>query len=542
MRRIQLLDCTLRDGGYLNDWEFGHSHLISLPERSVASGVDIVELGFLDDRRPFDENRCIMPNTSCMTQMYGRIDKKESMFVAMIDYGTCDISNLQPCEETCLDGIRVIFKKHLMHEAMEYCAEVKKLGYKVFSQLVSITSFTDDDLMELIELVNEVKPYAVSMVDTYGLMNPRRIKHYFPILDKYVDDSVGIGFHAHNNFQLGFANAMTFMEMPGHHDLVVDGSIYGMGKSAGNAPLELLMMELNQNYGKQYRIGPILEAIDESILGFQQRYRWGYQEYFYLCGVNECHPNYVGQFQKKENITSSKLYELLGMIEPHDTKLLYNRGAGEEIYEQYLGQITQDKDCYKQLKHTLQGKKILVIGPGKNIQLQAERVANYIESEKPVIISINYVPGAYRVDYVFVTNIHRYQQMADALLECKNRDIKIIATSNVEARAEQFEYQLERVPLLEKQERIKDNSFLMLLKVLQKVGVSSVACAGLDGYSEKEDNYFNPKMEYSFIKEEATHLNRYIREFIQEHFEDMEIEFITYSRYTEEEDCNLAGF
>lgn len=250
MRNIQLLDCTLRDGGYVNDWEFGHNNLVSIFERSADAGVDIIEVGFLDDRRPFDINRSIMPDTESVAQIWGKTSRRPPMVVGMIDFGTCRIENLQPCSESYLDGIRVIFKEQKMYEAMEYCAQVKKLGYKVFSQLVSVTSYTDEKLLEINKLVNKVEPYAVSMVDTYGLLHPEDLLHYYKILDKYVNENVQIGFHAHNNLQLAYANSLAFLEYEGKHDIVVDGTLYGMGKSAGNAPIELLAMRLNDKYNK----------------------------------------------------------------------------------------------------------------------------------------------------------------------------------------------------------------------------------------------------------------------------------------------------
>ena len=163
---ISLLDCTLRDGGYINDWEFGHDELICLYERIVSSGVDIIEVGFLDDRRPFDINRSIMPDTDSVERIYGRVNRRRAMIVGMIDYGTCSLSHISKCEDSYLDGIRVIFKKHLMKEAVAFCRELKKLGYQVFVQAVSITSYSDEELLELIRLVNEIEPYAVSSVDT----------------------------------------------------------------------------------------------------------------------------------------------------------------------------------------------------------------------------------------------------------------------------------------------------------------------------------------------------------------------------------------
>lgn len=111
MRKLMLLDCTLRDGGYINDWEFGHDTLTSILERLVSSSLDVIEVGFLDERREFDINRSIMPDTASVERIYGNIDKGNAMVVGMIDYGTCSIEHLQPCNESYLDGIRVIFKK-----------------------------------------------------------------------------------------------------------------------------------------------------------------------------------------------------------------------------------------------------------------------------------------------------------------------------------------------------------------------------------------------------------------------------------------------
>ena len=170
MSKISLLDCTLRDGGYVNDWRFGRTNIVSMFERLVDSNVDIIEVGFLDERRPFDIDRTIFPDTLSADKIYGSLDKKNAMVVGMIDFGTCSIEHLAPCCNSYLDGIRVIFKKGKMRPAMEFCRQVKALGYKVFSQLVSVTSYTDEELLELVQLVNDVKPYGVSMVDTYGLL------------------------------------------------------------------------------------------------------------------------------------------------------------------------------------------------------------------------------------------------------------------------------------------------------------------------------------------------------------------------------------
>lgn len=526
MGEIRLLDCTLRDGGYVNDWKFGHDNIVSIFERLVDSGVEIIEIGFLDDRRPFDIDRSIMPDTNAVDKIYGELDRKQAQIVGMIDYGTCDISNIKPCSESFLDGIRVIFKKGIMHEAMEYCRQIKNLGYKVYSQLVSITSYTDQELIELIQLVNDVQPYAVSMVDTYGLLHPEELLHYYEILDDNVNSSVGIGFHAHNNFQLAYANALAFLGKKTNRDIVVDGTLYGMGKSAGNAPLELVSMRLNEKFGKTYDINPMLEAIQESVMEFYEKAPWGYKTFFYLCALNNCHPSYLTLYKKKHNLSISKLNDILSEIEPEEKKLLYDKQLAEEIYDKFILDECSEEESREKLCNELDNRKILVVGPGKNIQLQKSRVDEYILKEKPYVISINYIPKDIAVDAVFVTNVKRYHDM-------KTEGVKVIATTNVECRNGKFDFIFNRAPLLERNEKIMDNSFLMLIKLLDILGIKSICCAGFDGYSDKEDNYFNPEMEYYFVKEEAHNLNAHMRESIYETRRTMDIKFLTYSAYDE---------
>jgi 4-hydroxy 2-oxovalerate aldolase len=186
------------------------------------------------------------------------------------------------------------------------------------------------------------------------------------------------------------------------------------------------------------------------------------------------------------------------------------------------------------------GRKLLVVGPGKNISLQKNKVRKFINDNDPYVIAINYIPDGCRVDCVFVTNSRRYHDMTLALKNgCK--DMKFLATTNVECRNGAFDYVVQRAPLLETAESIIDNSFLMLLKFLKSIDKKEVYCAGFDGYSDKEDNYCNPAMEYFFVKQEAAHLNMHMKEAIAGFRETMKIEFITYSAYDEVEDINRAS-
>lgn len=530
-RQISLLDCTLRDGGYVNDWEFGYDNIVTMFERIVSSRVEMIEVGFLDERRVFDINRSIMPDSNSVQKIYGMLDSKQTMVVAMIDYGTCGIEHLTKCEDSYIDGIRVIFKKHNMHEALNFCGEVKALGYKVFVQLVSITSYTDDDLMEMVERVNTLKPYAISMVDTYGLLHQDSLRHYFEVLDEHVISEVKIGYHSHNNFQLGYANCIEMLQADMKHDIIIDATLYGMGKSAGNAPIELVAMHLNERYGKAYDINQMLEAIDGNVMQIYQKHPWGYNLFFYLSASNNCHPNYVQFLLDKHTLSLKAVNEILSNIE-YEKKLLYDQAHIEMLYYEYQKRECDDTNAFQKLKAELRGRKLLLLGPGKNIQRQEQQIKAYIEKNEPIVISVNFIPDAFSVNYVFLCNARRYIRLNNMLRSEKNKNVKVIATSNVTEASTGFQYILNNEELLDKKADIVDNSFVMLLKVMKKLEIASLDCAGFDGYSEKEDNYFDSKMEYWFSRRKAENLNSYVKEFLKTSSDSLKVQFITDSYYT----------
>ena len=182
-----------------------------------------------------------------------------------------------------------------------------------------------------------------------------------------------------------------------------------------------------------------------------------------------------------------------------------------------------------------------MVGPGKNIGLQANKVQEFVKENNPVVISVNYLPKEVTSDCVFITNPKRYHDMTLDLKEQRYMQVKKLATTNVTCRNGRFDYIINRAPLLEKDEKIIDNSFLMLVKFLYNIGIKEIFCAGFDGYSDRENNYNNPEMEYDFVKREATSLNRHMKASIAEYRKKMDIGFITYSAYDVEEDIHGAA-
>ncbi len=530
MKEINLLDCTFRDGGYINDWKFGRDTIINVFERQVSSGVEFIEVGFIDDRRKFDFDHTIQPDTASFDKIFGKLDHGNSQVVAMIDYGTCSIDNISPCKDSCLDGIRVIFKKNIMYKAMEYCRQLKQLGYKVFSQAVSITSYNEEELLELIKLINDVHPYAMSMVDTYGLVDSAILKKLIKLIDSHLDHDICMGFHAHNNFQLGYSNAITMLTSGIDREILVDGSLYGMGKSAGNAPIELIAMYMNAHCNKNYNIEQMQEAIATSLLDIFRIEPWGYTLFYYIAASNKVHPEYVSYLMNKRTLSVSAVNEILQKI-PDEEKLGKNIKMLESLYLEYQNENCNDNDAINKLQEKIANNNLLILGPGASVNKEEERIDKYIEEESPMVISINYVPWNRKIDMLFLTNSLRYRQMASRLAEDSFKFLPIIATSNVTKTEGIFDYVTNYSSLIDVNALVPDNSLIMLMKLLNKIGVKKIALAGFDGYSASEINYFQSGMEYEFAIKHAEELNQYVKDYFNKLKKSIDIEFITNSYY-----------
>ena len=526
---IRLLDCTLRDGGYLNDWEFGKNIIRYMVERQILSGEDVIEVGFLDERRPADLNRSIQPDTGCYDRLLEGIDKKGAQLFGMIDYGTCSIEHVLPrTNDSILDGIRVIFKKPNKEKAVAFARLIQERGYLVTLQMVSITAYQDRDVLDFCDQVNGIVPYAVGIVDTYGLMHQEQLMHYFDLLNHNLKPEIILGYHAHNNFQLAYSNSIRYLQSRTDRDLLVDGTAFGMGKSAGNAPVELLMMHLNDHYGKHYDINQVLEIIDVYVGRMKGKTLWGYTPTFFLSASNSCHPNYVTYLQSKKTLSMSGINELLHCI-PAENRLDYNKAIIEDLYAQEQKRARNVTYNDGELKTVLEGKTILLLGPGKTLTDYRERIQGFMDKVQPTVISVNCVPQDYNPSFVFISNTKRYGLLHYLIHEDKS--IQLIVTSNV-GTISPADYVLEMSRYWEGDSLCADNALALLLNIMKQIGPKKLYLAGFDGFSsDGSQNFYKQDLAMADDFERLQSVNEELKKRITKARETLDIEIITPSRY-----------
>jgi len=525
-----LLDCTLRDGGYLNDWNFGLGSIKSIISRLDYAGVDIIEVGFIDERRDYDENRAIFPDTKSILPVFQNIDKPKATVIGMVNYGTCAIDKLSDRSESCLDGIRLIFKKKDQDEAIEYLRQIGEKGYKILANPVSITGYSESETLALIEKLNKTGPCAVSVVDTYGLMHSKELLSYFDIFDKNLEKNIILGYHAHNNFQMAYANSIILMNKDIDRAISIDGTLYGMGRGAGNACTELIAMYMNEFCGRDFNIHQILEAIDVDILKEFTRKPWGYNFECYIAAQNDCLPFYSQYLLDKKTLSVKSVNEILASIDA-DKKLMYDKPHIENLYNEYQGRHCDDASAVESLKRELLNKKILLLGPGKTLQDNFSVIDDFVRKNNPITVSVNFLSESFPIDYVFMGNAKRYSQFFHKIYG-ENTKVKIICTSNITEAGRKIDFTVNYSSLLADDSVIRDNPLVMFLRLLKNIGVNEVWLAGFDGYVQDDsNNYYADYVKFLYCQENVVLRNEAIKKALCDMGRFMRISSLTPTRY-----------
>lgn len=526
---IKLLDCTLRDGGYVNDWNFGRDNLVWMFQKLQKSNIDVIELGYMRDYDVYNPDRAVFPDTKSFNVLFSN-KKPDSIISAMIDYGDCKIENISDKKDSIIDILRITFRKKNIDDALAYCKQVKEKGYKIFLQPVSITSYSDKEMLDLIEKINDLKPVALSIVDSYGLMHEEKVMRYFYLMDNNLDKEIAIAYHSHNNFQLAYSNSIKLLNSTRNRDLYFDASLYGMGKSAGNCNTELLAMYLNKNFDKKYDIDEILDIIDIQILNLFKQYMWGYKLPFYVSALNDCHPNYVNYLLEKNMITVKEINKIVSKINA-EKRLVFDKEYIEELYLNYQRKKVDDAEILKLLKNKISNTTILLLGSGSSISKEYEKIKSFIINEKPLVFSVNHINNFFNSDYIFLSNAKRFKQFETKLQDVRKNN-EIIITSNIEDKDNIANYKLNWEYLASTDTIVGASSLYLLINLLIKLNINKVVLAGFDGFSKYTSNYYDKSFEFYNQSTNVSEIQKEIDAQLHNFQKYIYIEFLTKSKYS----------
>jgi len=293
---IHVLDCTLRDGGYVNNWHFGADNAHQITELMGSTGVDYVELGFI--KHCDYERDVIQFNDMKQVEDVFLPSKANIAIMVEIGYGY-PVTAFPECSESTAKLIRLVVWKRMIKESVEYAKALKAKGYDVGIQATRTDQYSLEEFADFIHQFNEVNPKSLYIVDTFGLMDKQFLLNYAEVADKELADGIWLGYHAHNNMQQAFSNAVAMCEHEWHRDIMLDASALGMGRGAGNLCMELLIKHLNEHYSKTLDPKPVYDVIEHYLMPFYNQSPWGYALPYLLSAINGCNPTYVHYMQEK---------------------------------------------------------------------------------------------------------------------------------------------------------------------------------------------------------------------------------------------------
>lgn len=520
-KHIRLLDCTLRDGGHIVQGCFGKNTIKNIIERLVESKVDIIEAGFLwqnqtdvDTARYYsiaDLKRVLPANCG------------QSKISLMADF--IDLEHLEPYDGT-VEIIRLSFKRWRLEWGLKTAKILMDKGYKVFINPVNNNVYSDEEYLDVLKKVNELHPYGFSIVDTFGVMRVSNLLHRYYLVENNLDKDITIGFHLHENMGLAYSLAQNIIKnVSPKRNIVIDGSLLGMGRVPGNLCIEQIIDYMNDQLGTDYKIEPIYDAIDDYIAPIKAVSPWGYAIPYALSAKYYLHRTYAEFLAGKKRLKTKDIQRILSQVDQSEAET-YNEAYIDNLYKTYMNvkyDDSSDLECLRQ--ELLQYSKILVVAPGKNLKLQSGRVRKEIDSDTAVI-SVNFNPNIEGItaQFVFLTNTKRY----DDELQKGTSTNKLIITSNLMRDITKYDYCIEYNNLVYFDDAYCDDSTLMLINMLVKFGITKIAFAGFDGRIDGKFNFYDNTFDRNAMK--STNGTK-IGDILNDYFKNIEKIFITESEY-----------
>ena len=514
--KTKILDCTIRDGGYLNDWRFSATLARELYRAHSKSGVDIIELGFRSSDKYFDPEKHgpwrFTPESVLREVVKGISGPAVSL---MVDFGKIDICDIPERQDSIASMYRVAVHKDKVIPAIELCNIIAGKGYVASIQLMGIASYTDEDFSQILEPLRASEITYVYFADSYGSIFPSDIK---PIRDRLATTEKKIGFHAHNNLQLAFANTLEAIKSGID---IVDGTAYGIGRGAGNLPIELLLSYLeNHSEANKYNVLPVLDIIDRYMLDLHAELKWGYDLSYMLSGMFEVHPTYAKTLVEYREYSAEDIMRTLETIKEckpigfkkelldsiiksgfADTRTtrMHNKSGLDSMPIQDLSRFGQVSYLNR---HS--GQDFLVLANGPTLKEYREEIERFMTRYDPVVIGSNNLGGMFVPDYHSFGNKKRFIDYIDTV---DSRSNVLISNAFSEAFIEKYtkhEYEfIQHVPQLSSGFDISNGVVMTNCRTISilsiataiVMGAERIFIAGMDGYKQV-DSFMRTAVHY----------------------------------------------
>jgi 4-hydroxy 2-oxovalerate aldolase len=296
---LKVLDCTVRDGGLMNDHNFPLEFVRAIYAADSAAGIDYMEIGYKAAERLYSRKQYGTWKFCTEDDMRRAIgdQKTDTKISVMADAERTDYhTDILPREKSVVDLVRVATYIHQIPAALEIVMDANQKGYETALNIMAVSTVPESELDCALEVIVQTPVKALYVVDSFGTLYSEQVRGLVQRFQKFTKPAgKEVGIHTHNNLQLGFANTIEAIVLGANY---VDASIAGLGRGAGNCPLELVLSFLKN---PKFQLRPILEAIQNTVEPMREELRWGFAIPYMLTGYLNQHPRTAMQFMESKD-------------------------------------------------------------------------------------------------------------------------------------------------------------------------------------------------------------------------------------------------
>lgn len=394
---MHILDCTLRDGGYYNSWDFSLELVQKYLDAMALTGVSTVEVGFrgLGGRGYLGfaafSSDSILDGLDIQRTLSVAVMVNASDLLADDDGGRRFIGKqFRVSADSKVDLVRIATHLGEYRKLRSAVTQLKELGYQIGLNLMQSTQHSDNALGDFCSFCDEVGADIVYFADSTGSYSRGQLLQHVEIIKGRV--KCPIGFHLHNNCGLALSLALEAVDAGVAY---VDSTLTGMGRGPGNVPTELLLPMVGLDQGQNLAIdhGPLLELVEDYFWPLQKEMRWGASYLYSLAGRWGIHPTYVQRMIADGRYSMNEMIDILNGLKS-DGSIFSSDRLGEAFESELLKlkavQLAHTDTC----DESWLGKDVLVIGAGTSVETHQNALLAWIERRKPIVCSLNAIPKA----------------------------------------------------------------------------------------------------------------------------------------------------
>ena len=385
MKNIKLLDCTLRDGGYYNRWDFSENLISNYLNCMKNCSVDYIELGFRTLKNVGFKGPCAYTKDEFINSVVKFSEPKIGIMIngsEILDnyqYSKKNVKNIFPSKvKSKLRLVRIACHYEEIIKILPICDYLKKKNYKVGINLMQISEISLPKIKEVAKMIHNSSADIFYIADSLGALDEEKLINVLDcVKSKY---SREIGIHAHDNMEKGLSNSLIAID---NGATWVDSTINGMGRGPGNVKTEIALIALDKYRNKKFDIKKPIQLIDKYFVELKNKYKWGTNPYYYYAAENKIHPTFIQTILEYNRYSPEEIISKIRFLSKQDSKKFSNTLLNENVGSSKLFPGTWNP------KKEIKNREVLILGTGPSIKKYGKALERYITKRKPYVIALN---------------------------------------------------------------------------------------------------------------------------------------------------------